>query len=78
MITGIELCLKHRLKIKGSETLRFQPGVNVLVGPNGSDKSTVLRALHTCRVSAFPKKNILPHLRPAYESEDKETGEIQK
>jgi len=48
MITQIELCLKHRLKVKGSATLRFLPGVNVLIGPNGSGKSTVLRALHAC------------------------------
>ena len=48
MIAQIQLCLKHRLKVKGPETLRFEPGVNVLVGPNGSGKSTVLRAIHRC------------------------------
>ncbi len=48
MITQIKLCLKHRLKVKGSPTLRFQPRVNMLLGPNGSGKSTVLRALHSC------------------------------
>ncbi len=49
MISQIELCLKHRLKVKGSATLHFQPGANVLVGPNGSGKSTVLRSLYSCQ-----------------------------
>lgn len=48
MITQIELCFAHHLKVKGSATLRFRPGINVLIGPNGSGKSTVLRALHAC------------------------------
>lgn len=48
MITKIEPCLKHRLKVKGAPSIRFRPGVNVLVGPNGSGKSTLLRALHSC------------------------------
>jgi predicted ATPase len=48
MIAQIDLCLKHRLKVKRPPTLRFLPGVNMLVGPNGSGKSTVLRAISEC------------------------------
>jgi len=48
MIKKLELCLKHRIKVKGDSTLHFCAGVNVLVGPNGSGKSTILRALHEC------------------------------
>ncbi|MEA2069305.1 MAG: ABC transporter ATP-binding protein [Verrucomicrobiota bacterium] len=48
MIPKIELCLKHRLKVKRKGTFHFKPGINVLIGPNGSGKSTVLRALHSC------------------------------
>ncbi|MCK4564460.1 MAG: AAA family ATPase [Verrucomicrobia bacterium] len=62
MITQIELCLKHRLKVKGSATLRFLPGVNVLIGPNGSGKSTVLRVLHTCRECRIENPNSAPML----------------
>ncbi len=62
MITQIELCLKHRLKVKGSATLRFKPGVNVLIGPNGSGKSTVLRALHTCDECHIKTPNDAPML----------------
>ena len=48
MITKIDLCLKHRLKVKSPPTLYFQEGINVLIGPNGSGKSTILRALCNC------------------------------
>lgn len=47
MIT--KLCLKgkyaQRVGNKTSRTFTFEPGVNLLVGPNGSGKTTVLDAL---------------------------------
>jgi len=49
MISKIQFCFSHNVKIKGWDEMTFTPGFNVLVGPNGSGKSTVLRALHTCK-----------------------------
>jgi len=48
MIESIQLCFRHSVKVTGPGTLHFTPGVNILVGPNGSGKTTVLRAIHTC------------------------------
>jgi predicted ATPase len=48
MIAKIDLCLKHRLKVKRVSTLCFKPGINILIGPNGSGKSTILRAISSC------------------------------
>ena len=52
MISKIQFCFSHNVKIQGWEEMTFTPGFNVLVGPNGSGKSTVLRALHTCKKCA--------------------------
>ena len=48
MIRLLHLCFKHAVKVQGPSEFLFSPGVNVLVGPNGSGKTTVLRAVHAC------------------------------
>ena len=48
MITRVQLCYSHALKVTGPRELHFIPGLNILIGPNGSGKSTVLRALQEC------------------------------
>jgi predicted ATPase len=48
VITRIELCYAHALKVSGPAAIRFSTGLNILVGPNGSGKSTVLRAVKEC------------------------------
>lgn len=48
MIRQIQLCLNHSLKIRGSRTIDFAPGINLVTGPNGSGKSMLLKALHGC------------------------------
>ncbi len=48
MLTHLELCGTHRWRVKRSRALRFQPGLNLLIGPNGTGKSTVLRAIANC------------------------------
>lgn len=48
MIESIQLCFSHRMKVKGSSEIRFAPGLNVVVGPNGTGKSTILHALNEC------------------------------
>jgi predicted ATPase len=49
MISRIELCFNHSLKISGQKTIEFAPGMNVIAGANGSGKSTLLKALHSCQ-----------------------------
>lgn len=48
MLTQLQLCATHRWRVKRYRTLRFQPGLNLLLGPNGTGKSTVLRAIANC------------------------------
>lgn len=48
MITALRLCATHRYRVRHSRDMVFTPGLNVIVGPNGTGKSTVLRVLHSC------------------------------
>jgi predicted ATPase len=48
MITALRLCATHRHRVRHSRDIAFTPGLNAIVGPNGTGKSTVLRVLHSC------------------------------
>ena len=48
MITQVRLCATHRYRVRHDPLIRFEPGVNAVVGPNGTGKTTVLRAVHGC------------------------------
>ncbi len=48
MLKTLHLCDTHRWRIRRYRTLRFQPGLNLLIGPNGTGKSTILRAIAGC------------------------------
>lgn len=48
MLTSLHLCPPHGWRVKRYKHLRFQPGLNLLIGPNGTGKSTILRAIATC------------------------------
>jgi ABC-type Mn2+/Zn2+ transport system ATPase subunit len=62
MITCVTLCVHHRYRVRHDSRICFEPGVNAIVGPNGTGKSTILRALRHC-----------PHC--AVET-DRETGRV--
>lgn len=48
MISQFQLCWKHACRVKRYRRVRFKPGLNVLIGPNGTGKSTLIEALTTC------------------------------
>ena len=48
MLKNLHLCDTHRWRVRRYRTLRFQPGLNLLIGPNGTGKSTILRAIAGC------------------------------
>lgn len=48
MLTSLHLCPPHGWRVKRYQHLHFQPGLNLLIGPNGTGKSTLLRAIATC------------------------------
>jgi predicted ATPase len=52
MIKSVKLCVNHSTKVRKLDTadarVYFKPGYNVLIGKNGSGKSTVLRAIAMC------------------------------
>jgi predicted ATPase len=52
MIARVKFCINHSIKIsnldKENPCMDFKSGYNVLIGQNGSGKSTVLRAIAKC------------------------------
>jgi predicted ATPase len=52
MIACVRLCINHSTKVRKLGTsnacVHFKPGYNVLIGRNGSGKSTILRAIALC------------------------------
>lgn len=52
MITSVKLCINHSTKVGkldiSNAYVYFKPGYNVLIGRNGSGKSTILRAMALC------------------------------
>ena len=48
MIEAITLCHTHRHRVRHDPTITFSRGLNSLIGPNGTGKSTVLRGVQQC------------------------------
>jgi predicted ATPase len=48
MLKQFHLCLHHARRVKRYRRLAFEPGLTVLIGPNGTGKSTLLRAIAGC------------------------------
>ncbi|MDD3605136.1 MAG: ABC transporter ATP-binding protein [Kiritimatiellae bacterium] len=48
MLKKIHLCMNHARRVKRYRELTFSPGLTLIIGPNGTGKSTVLRAIAEC------------------------------
>ena len=48
MIHQVKLCLYHGGKINHDNCIGFEPGFNVIIGPNRSGKTEILEALTKC------------------------------
>jgi len=48
MISHIALCLRHRGRVHGKKRFIFKPGLNIIIGPNGSGKTSLLEAVYHC------------------------------
>jgi energy-coupling factor transporter ATP-binding protein EcfA2 len=55
MILSVTLCATHRYRVRHDARITFAPALNALVGPNGTGKSTILRALRHCPHCAIEK-----------------------
>lgn len=48
MLKSIMFCLKHQGRLNGQKRIDFKSRLNIIVGSNGSGKSTILKAIHQC------------------------------
>ncbi len=48
MLKQVQFCANHGRRIARYRRLAFRAGLNLLIGPNGTGKSTVLRAVAGC------------------------------
>lgn len=48
MLSELHLCMNHGRRVKRYKTLRFKAGLNLLIGPNGIGKSTILKSIMEC------------------------------
>ena len=48
MISALRLCATHRYRVRHPREIAFAPGLNAIIGPNGTGKSTILRVLQGC------------------------------
>lgn len=48
MLKSIHLCVNHARRVKRYRRLSFKPGLTLLIGPNGTGKSTILEAITEC------------------------------
>ena len=48
MLKSFHLCDTHRWRVRRYRHVDFRPGLNLLIGPNGTGKSTLLRTIASC------------------------------
>lgn len=56
------MCLKNFVHFKDHQTLKFQPGINILVGQNSSGKTSILEMIRRCMT-----KRINNHVTSSYD-----------
>lgn len=72
MLKSLTLCDIHRWRVKRFRKFDFQPGINLLIGPNGTGKSTLMRSIMNCpdclreedgetRYTLFDAERMNPH-----------------
>ncbi|MFP4473197.1 MAG: ABC transporter ATP-binding protein [Candidatus Omnitrophota bacterium] len=49
MLKRIEFCFNHQRFVNKRKAVDFSKGINLVIGANGSGKSSLLRAIHECR-----------------------------